>query len=391
MILLDINTFFAEKAGGIRTFYRAKISFFERQLAHRYYLVYPGGRRAIVSRSPGVTLAEFYGPQVSKFPGGYRWMLDYAGVLALIRKEKPDVIEVGDPWLTGLFCLAIKKLGLYRGLLACFYHSDPILTHLLPWARRGHATVWKRNLILRPLAALFYRLQRSYDLTVVSSRTMQDHLRNHSVEAALAPLGVTDVFLEGAPPARPQKAMAARGGRLLYAGRLNQEKGIKLIQEVLPRLLEQDEISVTVIGRGGAAEDFARLEHPRFRYLGFIEDAAEVRSIYDDHDILLAPGPFESFGMGVLEAMARGMVVVGPDQGATAEILRQAESPFIFRAEDTEDFLRAIMKAIDCDQCAESSRSRDTAMRYGSMEQAMGRLVDLYAARTGRAVAEASP
>ena len=38
MILLDINTFFAEKAGGIRTFYRAKISFFERQLAHRYYL-----------------------------------------------------------------------------------------------------------------------------------------------------------------------------------------------------------------------------------------------------------------------------------------------------------------------------------------------------------------
>ena len=92
MILLDINTFFAEKAGGIRTFYRAKISFFERQLAHRYYLVYPGARRAIVNRSPNVTLAEFYGPQVSKEPGGYRWMLDYAGVLALIRKAKPDVI-----------------------------------------------------------------------------------------------------------------------------------------------------------------------------------------------------------------------------------------------------------------------------------------------------------
>ncbi len=389
MILLDINTFFAEKAGGIRTFYRAKISFFERQISHQYYLVYPGARRTIVSRLPSVTLAEFYGPQLSEDPGGYRWMLDYAGMLALIRKAKPDVIEVGDPWLTGLFCLAIKKLGLYRGLLACFYHSDPILTHVLPWAGRGHAQTWKRNLILRPLAALFYRLQRSYDLTVVSSQTMQDHLRDLSVDAALAPLGVTDVFLEGSQPARPQEGRAPRAVRLLYAGRLNQEKGIKLVQTVLPRLLKHEHVSVTVIGRGGAAEDFARIEHPRFRYLGFIEDAAEVRNIYDDHDILLAPGPFESFGMGVLEAMARGMVVVGPDQGATAEILRQAESPFIFRAEDAEDFLRVILTAIDCDQSAESSRSRATAIRYGSMEDAMGRIVALYLGRTAQ-TAEAS-
>ena len=87
--------------------------------------------------------------------------------------------------------------------------------------------------------------------------------------------------------------------------------------------------------------------------------------------------------------MARGMVVVGPHQGATAEILRQAESPFIFRAGDAEDFLRMILMAIDCDQSVEASRSRETAMRYGSMEQAMGRLVELYAARTGQT--EASP
>jgi alpha-1,6-mannosyltransferase len=390
MIFLDINTFFAQKAGGIRTFYHAKISFFERQSTHRYYLVYPGPRRAIVSRSPSVTLAEFYGPEVSKVSGGYRWMLDYAGVLALIRKAKPDVIEVGDPWLTGLFCLAITKLGLYRGLLSCFYHSDPILTHVLPWASRGHAQTWKKNWVLRPLAALFYGVQRSYGLTVVSSRTMQDHLRDQSVDAALAPLGISELFLEGSPPARLRQSESPRAVRLLYAGRLNQEKGIKLVQAALPRLLERDDVSVTVIGRGGAADDFARLKHPRFRYLGFVEDALEVRKLYDNHDILLAPGPFESFGMGVLEAMARGMVVVGPDQGATAEILRQAESPFIFRAQDADDFLRAILVAIDCDQSVEASRSKDIAMRYGSMGQAMGRLANLYASRTGRAVG-ASP
>jgi alpha-1,6-mannosyltransferase len=328
---------------------------------------------------------EAYGPRVSKDRGGYRFMLDYVRVFSVMRKTKPAVVEVGDPWLTGLFCLAVRRLGLYQGLLASFYHSDPILTHLLPWAHQGHMQSLKKAAVLNPLAALFYRVQRGYDLTVVSSRVMEERLRARSIRVARVSLGVPAVFLDGPAPVRPREGAGEGGVRLLYAGRLNQEKGIGLVQEVLPRLLGLERVNVTVIGRGGAADAFARLQHPRFRYLGFIEDAAQVKNIYDSHDILLAPGPFESFGLSVLEAMARGMVVVGPDQGGTAELLRQARSPFIFSTGNPEEFFRAILAAIDCDQRVESARSRDVAVRYGTLEQAMGRLVDLYASEAGEA------
>jgi alpha-1,6-mannosyltransferase len=379
MKFLDINTFFSGRAGGIRTYYNAKISFFGQQSDHSYLLVYPGPRHAITVRSPAVTLVEAYGPEISRDRGAYRFLLDYFRVYLVIRSEKTDVVEVGDPWFTGLFCLTIKKLGLYRGLLACFCHSDPVATHVLPWSRQGSAQALKRALVLRPFAALFYRAQRAYDLTVVASQELEESLRAQSIKVVRMPLGVPALFLEGREPVRPRPSGGRREVRLLYSGRLNQEKGIRLIQAVLPRLLALEHISVTVMGRGGAADHFARLQHPRFRYLGFIGDAAEVRSICDDHDVLLAPGPHESFGLSVIEAMARGMVVVGPDQGATGERLRQAGSPFIFQAGSADDFFRVILMAIDCDQQAESTRSRGIAVSHGTLEQAMGRLVGLYA------------
>jgi alpha-1,6-mannosyltransferase len=166
-----------------------------------------------------------------------------------------------------------------------------------------------------------------------------------------------------------------------YAGRLNPEKGIELIKGLLPRLLPLPQISMTVIGRGPAADHFTALDHPRFRYLGFVEDPAQVKAIYDEHDILLAPGPSDSFGLGVVEAMARGLVVVGSDEAGTGELLRRAGSPFIFRAGDPDDFYRAVCLAINCDFAAETARSRSVAEAFGTLEEAMGRLVELYVAQ----------
>lgn len=380
LTFLDINTFYSRRAGGIRAFYDAKIAHFRRSTAGQYILVYPGPRFSVSEGGPNVSMAEIYGPIVSRDPSGYRFMLDYAGVYRVVREKNPDVIEAGDPWLTGLFCLLIKKLGLYQGLLACYFHSDPILTHLVPWSSRGVFQGLRKLLVLRPLGALFYGVQRQYDLTVVSSHAMEQRLLSNGVEAARVSLGVPDFYLDTPLPARRTSARKDQV-KLLFVGRLNLEKGIGLIRDVLPRLLMQEHASITVIGRGGAQDYFAGLKHPRFFYRGFVEDPLEVRNIYDEHDILLAPGPFESFGLAVVEAMARGLVVVGPDAGGTGELLGNAGSPFIFRANDGDDFLRAITRAMNCDWAHEVDRARKVAVGQGSLDAAMGRLLALYTAR----------
>lgn len=387
MVFLDINTFFSPKAGGIRTYHRAKIEWFKQRPGAAYYLVYPGPGRKRIREAENVTLVEAYGPALTKDPAGYRLLIDFIHLFRIIRKARPDVLEAGDPWLTGLFCLALRKLGLYRGLLVSFYHSDPVPTYIEPWARRGLFPELKAPLA-KAAAYLFYRLQKGYDLTAVASRTMEERLRSRGVRAvAHLPFGVPAVFLDGAPA--PGAAGADSGPisgdgpvGLLYAGRLDRDKGVDLLLGILPELLRRN-VTVTVMGRGAMAGEFGSFRHARYHYLGFVAEPKEVRAVYDAHQVLLAPGPYETFGLGVLEGMARGLVVVGPDAGGTGELLREAGSPFRFEAGDAEGFRDAVLKALECDWRIERERSRSLALRYGSWDEAIGRMIKRYSARLG--------
>lgn len=379
MVFLDINTFFSPKAGGIRTYHQAKIAWFKSNASHGYHLVFPGPARRVREDGP-VRLIEAYGPAMTADPEGYRLLLDYSGVLKHIRTVRPSVLEAGDPWLTGLFCLFIRRIGLFKGLLVSFYHSDPVPSYLEPWAARGGARALKR-LAVRIFTPIFYWLQRGYDLTAVSSHAMAAALKARGVtKVAHLPFGVPAIFLEPMDPARDT---AGDGEvRMIYSGRLDREKGVDLLLEILPSLLDSGNVRVSVAGRGSYAERFARFAHPRYRFLGFLEGAGKVREAYDSHHVLLAPGPFETFGLGVLEAMARGLVVVGPDRGGTGELLEEARSPFIFRSGDAGDFLRAALAAArraGTGLQEESGRGRVLAERYGTWDQAIARMAGRYA------------
>src|SRR5207245_104644 len=92
--------------------------------------------------------------------------------------------------------------------------------------------------------------------------------------------------------------------RLLYAGRLVQDKGIDLLVEILPRLMKLPNVQLTVIGRGIDDHPLCRANYPRYRYLGYIADRRQVAEIFREHQVFLAPGPHETFGLSVLEALA---------------------------------------------------------------------------------------
>jgi alpha-1,6-mannosyltransferase len=378
MVCVDINTFYAEKAGGIRTYHRAKLQWFARHPEHTYYLVYPGTGYREEEYAPNVHLIEVYGIRTSREKGGYRLIADYRRLYRLLREIRPDVVEAGEPWLAGLFSLLMRRTGLIDGLLVSFYHSDPIRTWVAPWAQAPGRVRFARHGLAALAARAFYGAQKRYDLTVVTSRFTEEHLHSLGVErVARTPFGVEPRFFgDGGPAAET----ATR--HLLYAGRLGTEKGAELLLEVMPRLLERPDVRLTVMGRGKYAEDFAAVDHPRYTYLGFVSDPEEVAAIYRAHDIFLAPGPHETFGLGVLEAMAAGLVVIGPDRGGTGELLREMDSPFIYRAGDPDAFYDAIVRAIETERAPVVQQARAVATRYGTWDQAIERLVSFYQDQT---------
>jgi alpha-1,6-mannosyltransferase len=390
VIFADINTFFAEKAGGIRTYHNAKLEWFARQRAHRYVLVCPGPGHRVHEVAPNVSIVEVYGIRTGGAEGGYRLMLDYPRVFSLLRDIRPDVVEAGDPWLTGLFCLGVlRPFSADDPIVSAFYHSDPVRTWIAPWGNADGRLRPARRLAASLVSRLFFALQRRYEVTMVSSAGMEAQLRGCGVgSVACVPFGTDRRFADAARRRTPSPDGARR---LLYAGRLGREKAADLLLDALPRLLERPEVRVTVMGRGEFEDRFAAFEHPHYRFRGFVADRDQVAAEFAAHDVLLAPGPHETFGLAVLEALAAGLAVVGPDAGGTAERLRTLADPFLFAAGDVDGFVRAALRAVDADPGAAAREAVRAAEGFQSWDSSVRRMVDVYEALAAARVAAPLP
>jgi alpha-1,6-mannosyltransferase len=369
----DLSSFYGPTAGGIRTYHEAKLRWFAAQQRHRYILIHPGRRFAIERIGSSVTVITTYGAPAG---AGYRLPVDVRSIRRFVRELKPDILETGDPWFSGPFGLWFQRSGYVRGLVTSFFHGDPMRTYVDPWIARGAMGQPFRRRLGARADRWFYQVQGLYDLTLASSEGVERALRARGVQRVLrAPFGVDPLFLHAS---RLRKRATGGIVRLLYAGRLQADKGVDLLIDALPRLLERRDITLTIAGRGPLAEHFTSLRHPRLRVLGFVSTREAMAQLYGDHDVLLAPGAHETFGLSGLEALAAGLVVVGPDAGGTGELLSQLTSPCVFAAGDGDDFLRAVDDAIEGHA---DSRARDgiaLAERYGTWQDAIGRQVDRY-------------
>jgi glycosyltransferase involved in cell wall biosynthesis len=175
--------------------------------------------------------------------------------------------------------------------------------------------------------------------------------------------------------------------RLLYAGRLQPEKGIDQVLDVLPGFLGDGGVELTIAGAGPLASRVAGITHPGVRHVGYVQDPAAMHVLLREHDVLLAPSATETFGLTALEAMAAGLVVVGADLGGMGDLMRQSASPFMFRSGDRADLLRAVRAAIGADRRDPAARGRAVAERHGTWDDAIARQVSVYEAKHGLAAA----
>jgi glycogen(starch) synthase len=112
---------------------------------------------------------------------------------------------------------------------------------------------------------------------------------------------------------------------VLYVGRLVYEKGIHVLINAVPRVLEKVNAKFVIVGSGYMKEQLLnivrsmRLEH-KVLFLGFVDDET-LRGLQRCADVSVVPSLFEPFGIVALEAMAAKSPVVVSDTGGLSEIV----------------------------------------------------------------------
>ncbi|HET7041845.1 MAG TPA: glycosyltransferase, partial [Gemmatimonadales bacterium] len=316
MTVLDISEYFSETGGGIRTYLLAKAGWVARQEGMRQVLVAPAAQDHVLG-AEALRVYSLRGPRIPLNPQ-YRLILSTRTPRRIIEHEYPDIIEVGShlfvPWVTRSANRRAKVPVVW------FYHG-----HLPRLVAPGHLRGPFPRLLERATWAYVRRIAAGCRAVLVASRYLADELAAHGVSNVVqVPLGVD---LEHFHPRRRARGAHLRGrlgipeGRVaLFAGRYAREKRLDVVLDAWPEVERRTGMRLAFVGDGPRRRELQR--HPygsRVTWLPYEKDREVLADLLAAVDLYLAPGPYETFGLSALEAMASGTPVLSVDRGGVAE------------------------------------------------------------------------
>ncbi len=315
MKICDLTQFYSPVSGGVRRYIEQKVSYVRNTRRDwQHVLVVPGEATA----THGDDLSRIYtiaSPLVSR-TSRYRALLKLHLVEEVLEREKPDIIESGDPYQ-----LAWKAIASGQGLdipVVGFYHSHFPEAYIRSVAKYfGQMAISiAEDISRRYVRTLYNRLERTF----VPSPTLAALLKDWGVERVESiDLGVDEEIFRpnGAPSASLRRELKIPEGRrlLLYVGRLAMEKNVRTLFdafEILHRKAPQKYHLLTV-GDGALRAALVRLQDQTrcVTWLRYCGEPAELASLYRTSDLFVHPGIQETFGLVTLESQACGTPVVG--------------------------------------------------------------------------------
>ncbi len=315
MRIVRVANFVTPRSGGLRTALR-RLGAGYLAAGHEPVLVIPGPTATDEQTEQGrvITLP---GPQLPGM-GGYRVLLNRRRTAAVLRSLAPDRIEISDR-------STLRWLGRWarRHDIASMMVSHESLDGLLRLFGPGSA---------RRLAdSLNARTAAEHDRIVCTTQWAANEFeRIGARNIHRVPLGVD---LEAFSPTYADVTMRARWAApgdvmLVHCGRLSPEKRPRRSLEALAGLCTAGVPAVLVVAGGGPLRSSLQAEAAKrglpVRFLGHLTDRAELAALLATADVVIAPGPIETFGLAALEALASGTPVVASSESALPEVLGTA-------------------------------------------------------------------
>ena len=254
---------------------------------------------------------------------------DTKAVKALIRSFGPDVVQLHNPYpLISPACIRVAKA---EGVpVAQFVHNFRFVCANGLYFRDGRVCqdcLGKRV----PWPAVMHGCYRgSMPQSAIMASSLIAHRSTWQMVDRFLPVSgfvAEQLVAAGVPtekiavqpnivldPGEP----APFGEGLLFAGRLDEEKGIKLLLEAWHLAGLGKATMLTIVGDGGersTVQKAARAD-PSISYLGLMT-ADQVGQLLDDCAVCVVPSLFfETFSRSVIESYARGRPVISTGMGA---------------------------------------------------------------------------
>jgi alpha-1,6-mannosyltransferase len=400
MKFCDITMAYNAKSGGIKTYIDEKRRFLRDSTDYEHLLIIPGARDR-VRRSGRTTTVTIKSPLL---PGqdAYRFFFSPAKIKQVLIEEAPDMIELGsyytEPWAAFSYRRRMREAGV-ECLLGAYFHTDvaeayvasPLRSAAQAWLQDVSDTLASGVVKVADVAAAGAQKYMHYvfahcDLAFAASPSQAERLREYGLEdVEIVPMGV-DLRLFS-PRRRSEELRAQHGAQdatvLMFAGRLCAEKRVMTIVRAFEAMPPDLPAQLWLLGDGPQREDIeaAAARNPRIRVFDYEGDRRRFAALLASADVYVSAGPFETFGLSVIEAQASGLPVVGVDAGALRERVPHGLG-FLGPTDDAEAMTANIVKAA-MDRAEIGARARAHTVEHFTWTRALATLLAKYEARRG--------
>jgi len=358
MRIVRLANFVTTHTGGLRTALRNLGEGYQRA-GHEAVLIVPGRERSDTVTSQGrvITLPSSPLPRT----GGYRVMAGRRELTRLLDQLEPDRIEVSDR-------ATLRWTGAWarqRGVGSMMVSHESLAGLLGIWGMPKRDALADR---------LNRRTAETFDTIVCTTAFAAAEFRRLGVPNLVElPLGVDldEFHPRQADPA--VRARYARPGELLvvYASRLSAAKRPELAVDTIAALRNAKVPAVLVLAGDGTRRTALAYRAARLpvRFAGHIAGRAAVAALLASADVVVQPGPVETFGLAAVEALACGTPVVVNESSALPEVIGDAGVAVAGTPEAFADGVRELMARPEPERRA---AARERAERFGWPEAVDG-------------------
>ena len=351
MRIVRLANFVTTHTGGLRTALRNLGEGYQ-QAGHEAVLIVPGRIRSDKMTSQGriITLPSAPLPRT----GGYRVMAGRRELSKLLDSLEPDRIEVSDR-------ATLRWTGRWarqRGVGSMMVSHESLAGLLGVWGMPKRDALADR---------LNIRTAETFDQIVCTTAFAAAEFRRLGVPNLIeVPLGVD---LDEFHPSRADPAVRARYARpgellVVFCSRLSAAKRPELAVDAIAVLRNSKVPAVLAVAGDGTRRTALAYRAARLpvRFTGHIADRSAVAALLASADVVLAPGPVETFGLAALEALACGTPVVVNAASALPEVVGDAG---VAVAGTPEAFAEGVRGLLERPEAERRAAARERAENFG--------------------------
>ncbi|ALG84087.1 glycosyltransferase family 4 protein [Gordonia phthalatica] len=278
-----------------------------------------------------------------------------AGLRILRDEPAPDVVHAHD-WLVAHPAIALAE------------YFDAPLVSTLHATEAGRHSGWVAGHINRQVHSVEWWLANASDALITCSASMHDEVKT-LFGPDLPPISVIHNGIDVGTWNFVDRAVRIEPPHLLFAGRLEYEKGVQDLLEALPAIRRAHPgTHLTVAGDGTQTTWLHELahEHEVTAAVDFVgkKDREELMDLMHRCDAIVLPSRYEPFGIVALEAAATGIPLITSTAGGLGEAVTDGETGWTFEPFDPAGIAQAVCDALDDPEAAQV-RARRGRTRLG--------------------------